>query len=547
MDAINQSILTLILLTPLVGALLVALLPDKAKLPNWIALLTTLVSFGLTLHLPAHFDKGLPGFQFEANVLWIEMPAIRYHVGVDALSLWLVVLVGLLAPVGVVTSWNAIKERRKVFYSLFLVQQTAMIGVFVALDLMLYYGFWELSLVPMAILIAMYGRKDGARAAMKFFLFTFIPSAPLLVAILWMYAQVHSFDYALLQVVFNHGAFSSTALWWLSLAFLFAFAVKVPVFPLHGWLANTFSEAPVALAMVVAGKLGLYSMLRFHVGLFPAQARYIAPLLIALAVIGILYGACMALVQRDFWRLMAFAALSHLSLITLGIYGFTFTGWTGAIYQILNHGVVDAALFLLLGALELRYGTTQIAALGGVASRLPRLAIFFVLATLAMIGLPMLNGFVGEFLILSSTFVGVSRSWTIAATLGVILGAAYMLWLVQRIFYGSTNTLTEGHEARDLNLGEFATLAPLVLLMVLMGVAPGSWLSTIGSKFGRKTSVYQLVVTDQPTIPGRIQAIPLRPPTPELHLAQESTGQASAEGSKTSGAQSSSNPKEGQR
>jgi len=477
----NQSILTLILLTPLVGALLVALVPDKAKLPNWIALLTTLASFLLTLHLPAHFVAGQPGFQFETNTLWIENPAIRYHLGVDALSLWLVVLVGLLAPVGVVASWNAIKERRKVFFSMFLIQQTAMVGVFVSLDLMLYYGFWELSLVPMAILIAMYGRKDGAKAAMKFFLFTFIPSAPLLVAILWMYAQVHSFDYALLQVVFTHGVFSSTALWWLSLAFLFAFAVKVPVFPLHGWLADTFSEAPVALAMVVAGKLGLYSMMRFHVGLFPAQARYIAPLLIALAVIGILYGACLALVQRDFWRLMAFAALSHLSLITLAIYGFTFTGWTGAVYQILNHGVVDAALFLLLGALELRYGTTHIAALGGVATKLPRLATFFVIATLAMIGLPMLNGFVGEFLILSSTFVGVSRSWTIAATLGVILGAAYMLWLVQRVFYGTTNKLTGEREAADLGLGELATLAPLVVLMVLMGVAPGGWLSTIQS------------------------------------------------------------------
>ena len=480
MDAMNTSILTLILLTPLAGAILVALVPDRAKLPNWIALLTTLATFLFTLHLPAHFDKSIAGFQFEASKLWIESPAIRYHVGVDALSLWLVVLVGLLAPVGVVASWNAIRERSKLFYALFLVQQTAMLGVFVSLDLMLYYGFWELSLVPMAILIAMYGRKDGARAAMKFFLFTFIPSAPLLVAILWMYAQVHSFDYPVLQLIFTHGGFSSTELWWLSLAFLFAFAVKVPVFPLHGWLSDTFSEAPVAMAMVVAGKLGLYSMMRFHVALFPYQARYIAPLMIALAVIGILYGACLALVQRDFWRLMAFAALSHLSLITLAIYGFTFTGWTGAVYQILNHGVVDAALFLLFGVLELRYQTTQIAALGGVAQKLPRLAVFFVIATLAMIGLPMLNGFVGEFLILSSSFAGVSRSWTTAATLGVILGAAYMLWLVQRVFYGSTSSLTEP-AVSDLGTAEFATLAPLVLLMVLMGLAPGGWLTTIQS------------------------------------------------------------------
>ena len=199
MTSIDQSILTLILLVPLAGALIVALLPDRAKLPNWIALLTTLVTFLLTLHLPAHFVPGQTGFQFEQNVPWIASPAIFYHVGVDGLSLWLVVLTGLLAPIGVVASWNAIQTRRKVFYSLFLVQQTAMFGVFISLDLMLYYGFWELSLVPMAILIAMYGRKDGPSAALKFFLFTFIPSAPLLVAILWLYARTHTFNFADLQ------------------------------------------------------------------------------------------------------------------------------------------------------------------------------------------------------------------------------------------------------------------------------------------------------------------------------------------------------------
>jgi NADH-quinone oxidoreductase subunit M len=479
MQAIDPMILTLILVVPLAGAVLVALVPDRVKLPNWIALLTTLASFLLALHLPAHFNPGQPGFQFEINLPWIESPAIFYHVGVDGLSMWLIVLVGLLAPVGVIASWNAIKERRKVFYSLFLIQQTAMVGVFISLDLMLYYGFWELSLVPMAILIAMYGRKDGARAALKFFLFTFIPSAPLLVAILWLYARTGSFDFVTLQLLLTHGNFPAAALFWVALAFLFAFAVKVPVFPLHGWISDTFAEAPVAMAMVVAGKLGLYSMLRFHVGLFPAQARAAAPYLIALAVIGILYGACMALVQRDFWRLMAFAALSHLSLITLAIYGLTFTGWTGAVYQILNHGVIDAAMFLLLGALEVRYGTSQIAEYGGLAGRLPRTATFFVIATLAMIGLPMLNNFVGEFLILSSTFTGVSRGWTVAAALGVILGAAYMLWLVQRIFYGNENKLTASKTTGDLNIGEFAILAPIVLLMLVMGLAPSTWLYSI--------------------------------------------------------------------
>jgi NADH-quinone oxidoreductase subunit M len=481
MSTIDNSILTLILLVPLAGAILVALLPDRGKLSNWIALATSLVTFGLTLHLPFHYDLERTGFQFEIKRLWIDSQAIKiyYHVGVDGLSLWLTVLAGLLAPIGVLASWNAIQSRRKVFFVLFLIQQTAMFGVFLALDLMLYYGFWELSLVPMAILIAMYGRKDGPKAALKFFLFTFIPSAPLLVAILWLYGRTGTFDFAQLQYWISSSALPAGALFWAALAFLFAFAVKVPVFPLHGWLADTFSEAPVALAMVVAGKLGLYSMLRFHIGLFPVQSRAAAPYLIALAVIGVLYGACLALVQRDFWKLLAFAAVSHLGMIVLGIYGFTFIGSAGAVYQILSHEVVDAALFVLLGALYDRYATSQINTYGGLAAKLPSTATLFVIITLAMIGLPILSGFVGEFLILSSTFGGVSRGWAIAATLGVILGATYMLWLIQRIFYGPQGALIASRPADDLHGRELVILWPIAILTLVMGVAPSIWLPAI--------------------------------------------------------------------
>jgi NADH-quinone oxidoreductase subunit M len=505
MTAINDSILTWILLVPLAGALLVALAPDRGKLSNWIALLTSLLTFGLTLHLPAHFVLGQGGFQFAVNRAWIASPAIFYHVGVDGLSLWLVVLTGLLAPVGVIASWNAIAERRKVFFALFLVQQTAMFGVFISLDLMLYYGFWELSLVPMAILVAMYGRKDGPKAAVKFFLFTFIPSAPLLVAILWLYSRTGSFDFVILQTLIASGSFPAAPMCWVAFAFLLAFAVKVPVFPLHGWLADSFSEAPVALAMVIAGKLGLYSMLRFHVGLFPVQARALAPYLIGLAVVGILYGACLALVQRDFWRLLAFAALSHLSLIVLGIYGFTFTGSAGAVYQILNHGVVDGALFMLLGVLYDRYATSQIASYGGVAAKLPRTATLFVITSLAMMGLPMLNNFVGEFLILSSTFSDVSRGWTIAAALGVILGAAYMLMLVQRVFYGPESEMTASKPAVDLRFGELAVLWPLAIVMLIMGLAPSLWLPAIESAVSPRTQQPQpleIRLTSAPSQPG---------------------------------------------
>ena len=494
MSELNQSILTLILLVPIAGAILIALLPDRGKLSAWLALLTALVSFGLTLHLPAHFVLGQSGFQFERNIRWIDSPAISYHVGVDGLSLWLVVLTGLLAPVGVLASWNAIKERRKVYYSLFMVQQTAMFGVFVSLDLMVYYGFWELSLVPMAVLIAMYGRKDGPHAAGRFFLFTFIPSAPLLVAILYLYARTGTFDFAQLQLYIAAGTIPASALSWCALAFLFAFAVKVPVFPLHGWLAETFSEAPVALAMVVAGKLGLYSMLRFHVSLFPAQSSAIAPLLIALAVIGILYGACLALVQRDFWRLIAFATVGHFGVTTLGIYGLNLTGRDGAIYLMVSQGVIEGALFVLLGVLETRYATSQIASYGGAAARLPRTAAFFVIASLAMVGLPLLNGFVGEFLVLSSTFTSVSRGWAIAATITVILGASYMLWLVQRLFYGPESPMVTSQPVADLDLREMAVLAPLAVLMLVMGVVPNYWLRAIDRSSHRVQLLQQVGV-----------------------------------------------------
>ena len=481
MDSLNTYILTLILIVPLAGAALIALLPDRGRIAASIALATALLTFLLTLHLPGHFDARLPGFQFVQDVPWIPSPAISYHVGIDGLSLWLVVLTGLLAPVGVLASWNTIRSRTKVFYALFLVQQTAMLGVFVSLDLMLYYGFWELSLVPMAILIAMFGRMDGAKAATKFFLYTFIPSAPLLVAILWLYAKTGSFDFARLQAGIALGSIPTSALAWASVAFLIAFAVKVPVLGLHGWLADTFCEAPVAMAMVVAGKLGLYSLIRFHVGLFPVQARQAAPWLIALAAIGILYGALLALVQKDFWRLLAYGTMSSLSFCTLGIYGFTLTGLDGSVYQTLNEGLIGAAMFVLLGVIYDRFGTSEIARFGGMARKTPELAALFVVSALAMIGLPLLNGFVGEFLVLSSTFTGVSRGWAAAATVGVILSAAYMLTLVQRIFYGPESEAVRKHSAHALGFGDQLVMWPLAALMLLMGVAPNLWLRGIQS------------------------------------------------------------------
>ena len=523
MDSLNMYILTLILAAPLVGALLIALLPDRARLPQAIALITAVVTFLFTLHLPAHFIYGQTGFQFVQNIPWIANPNIRYHLGVDGLSLWLVVLTGLLAPIGVLASWKTIQTRSKVFYSLFLVQQTAMLGVFVSLDLMLYYGFWELSLVPMAILIAMFGRTEagrgisenpGSKAALRFFLYTFIPSAPLLVAILWLYAKTGSFDFEFLRSEIYQGKFPAEALCWVAFAFLIAFAVKVPVLGLHGWLPDTFSEAPVAMGMVVAGKLGLYSLIRFHVGLFPVQAKQAAPWLIALAAVGILYGALLALVQKDFWKLLAYATISSLSFCTLGIYGFTLTGLDGSVFQTLNEGIIGAALFVLFGILYDRFGTSQIATFGGLAQRTPALATLFVISSLALIGLPMLNGFIGEFLVLSSTFTGVSKGWAAAGTVGVILSAAYMLTLVQKIFYGPLSGAVTSNPMPnaqlDLSLGEKLITYSLATIMLVMGLFPNLWLSGIETAFTPAQPAAQIklleILQSPSSIPPEIKA-----------------------------------------
>ncbi|HEX5234788.1 MAG TPA: NADH-quinone oxidoreductase subunit M [Silvibacterium sp.] len=473
-------ILTLTIFVPTAGAIVVALLPRKGRIVQWWTLLVSIVTFALTLHFPAHFAYGQTGFQFVENCSWIANPAIRYHLGLDGLSMWLIVLTGFLSVVGVLASWSAIETRTKEFYFFFLLQQTAMIGIFAALDIFLYYCFWELSLIPMAILIAIFGRERGPRTALKFFLYTFIPSALFLVAILWLYAKTGTFDYVTMRqfLIANSALFTPNALFWAALAFLVAFAVKVPVFPLHGWLGDTISDAPTAMAMVVAGKLGLYSILRFNLGLFPAQAREFAPWMIALAVIGILYGACIALVQTDIKRLIAYAILSALSFCTLGIFCFSLSGLDGAVYQFINEGVSGAALLALAGFLYERYETYDMQRYGGLAARLPVLATLFVITCMSLIGLPLFNGFVGEFLILSGSFAS-HHGWVIAATVGVILAAAYMLCMIQRIFYGPESAMVAERPVARFSAREHILLWPMAVLMLAMGVLSPFWIRAI--------------------------------------------------------------------
>ncbi|MGA8940928.1 MAG: NADH-quinone oxidoreductase subunit M [Acidobacteriaceae bacterium] len=500
----DPIILTLIIATPLAGAIILALLPERegSRLHAIGALLVTLFTLLLTLHLPAHFNYSAAPhtFQFEQNLPWITSPNIHYHLGADGLSMWLIVLTGFLAPLGVLASWKAIQTRTKLFYTLFLLQQVAMLGIFASLDLFLYYGFWELSLVPMTLLIATFGRTENRRrAAIKFFLYAFIPSAILLVAILWLYNLTGTFDLPTLQALAatHHLAATPTALLLCSIAFLVAFAVKVPIFPLHGWLQDAVAEAPTAAVMVLAGKLGLYSILRFSFGIFPDQSRHVAPLLIALGAIGIVYGSLIALIKLDLKKLAAFSTLAHVSFVVLGIFTFTVMGLDGGVFQILNESLIGAAFFILLGLLYERYGTYDMRDYGGLATRHPWMVTMFVVTSLAAVGLPMLNGFVGEFLILSGTMQSIVAHhilWTVIGTTSVIFGATYMLWMIQRVFYGKNGVRTEEVHGWDLTAREHLELWPLAALFLIMGVASPLWMRAIDT-YGAPTAGITVAVS----------------------------------------------------
>ena len=470
---------------------------------QWIALAVTLMTFVLTLHLPVNAGP-MSGFHFIEDNAWIGAPVIRYHLGVDGLGMWLVVLTGLLAPLGVLASWNVIgtkrDEKSKTFYVMFLLMQTAMMGIFVSLDLFLFYAFFELSLVPMTIMIAAFGRTSARRpAAIKYFVYNFVPSALLLVGILWLYVKTGTFELPKLAEMAQAHAIpgGSAALWLCSLSFLLAFAVKVPIFPLHGWLKDAIVEAPTAAVMVLAGKTGLYAILRFSFGIFPDQSHRIAPLMIALGAIGIVYGALIAITRKDLKELAAYSTLSHLSFITLGIFSFTIAGLDGGIFQILNHGISGGALFLLLGFLYERYGTYDMRDLGGLAARLPWMVTLYVITTLSLVGLPMLNSFVGEFLILTGSLqAGQNVFWTVLATTGVILSAAYMLLMIQRVFYGHLGVVSEERVPVDLVGREHLAVWPLIALMLVMGVASPYWMKTIDED--GKAMAYPLRVTSMP-------------------------------------------------
>ena len=482
MESLSPIILSLVTFIPAAGGLLILLIPRRDRDIRIFALVISLLAFVASLHLPVHLHRNLAGFQFEIDKPWIAHPNIHYHMGIDGISVWLIVLTTFLTPLCVLISWTSVHERVKEFFILLLLLETALIGVFTALDLFLFYFFWEATLIPMALLIGMYGHGRRVYAAVKYFLFTMVASVFMLAAILWLYAKTGSFQFVDIQNAIRNGnvpGFGTAALW-LFLGFFIAFAVKVPLFPLHTWLPDAHVEAPTAGSVLLAGvllKMGTYGLVRFSLGLFPDQARRNAPWIMVLALIGIIYGALVSLVQPNMKKLIAYSSVSHLGFVVLGIFSFTTAGLNGAMFVMLAHGVATGALFMLAGILYERRHTYDISDFGGLATPMPTYAAFFLFIVLASVGLPMLNGFVGEFLVLSGAFQANPVYGILGAT-GVIWSAGYLLWMYQRVFFGKVK-----HEVNntlpDLNLREKATLWPAAAAALVMGVTPILWLSSI--------------------------------------------------------------------
>jgi NADH-quinone oxidoreductase subunit M len=503
------NLLSVVIFLPLLGALVLALLPrDEAGQHRVVAFLFSLLTFALSIGLWTGFDAGGAEFQFEVQAPWMPTLGIGYHVGLDGVALLLVLLTTVLTPVVVLSAWKGVTERVKEFLIAILVLETAMIGTFAALDLVLFYVFWEAMLVPMYLLIGIWGSKNRLYATIKFFVYTFAASVLMLLAILYVYFHDGgSFDYVRaregLQVSAEAGR-------WLFLAFAVAFAVKVPMFPLHTWLPDAHTEAPTAGSVILAGvllKMGTFGFFRYALPLFPDAALQYRGVIAALAVVGILYGAMMSFVQVDMKRLVAYSSVSHLGFVMLGLMALSAESMTGSVYQMLNHGISTGGLFLLVGLLYERRHTREIAEYGGLARQTPRIAALFVIVTLSSIGLPGTNGFVGEFLILSGTWLSRLAGGPVIAALaavGVILGAVYMLRLVERVFYGPIRK-DENRALADLTVREGFVLAPMIALILVMGLVPGPFLRPV------KPSVDRLV--------ARFQAAEARAGTPKERTA----------------------------
>jgi NADH-quinone oxidoreductase subunit M len=480
MPQITSASLTVLLLIPLAGAALLMLVPRRLKTALFsVALLACVAAFAWSLLIFAAMDLSRGEMQLIERVPWMPAYGIEYLVGIDGISLFLILLTTFLLPLAILASWP-VPERIKEYLICMLLLETGMLGAFVALDLVLFYVFWEVMLVPMILLIGVWGGGRRVYAALKFVIFTMSGSLLMLVAIIYLGARHAQESQALTFDVLRLYNFRLPAQeqLWLFLAFALSFSIKVPLFPFHTWLPDAHVEAPTAASVILAAvllKLGTYGFLRFALPLFPDAALAAAPYLVALAVIGIIYGAAVAMMQTDVKKLVAYSSVSHLGFVMLGLFALNVQGLQGSIYQMLNHGLSTGALFLLVGMIYDRRHTRMIAEFGGLWKQVPVFSALLLLVTFSSIGLPGLNGFVGEFLILLGAF-SVTPGWTALAATGVILGAVYMLWMCRRVIFGPL-THPENRELRDLGARELALLAPIIALIILMGIYPQPFLS----------------------------------------------------------------------
>ena len=519
-------ILSSIVALPLAAAGLLLFIPNRDGsrdgFVRQVALVASLAVFGLTLLLWARFDPASADFQMVERVSWIPAFGIDYFVGVDGISLLLIVLTGFLTPVALLSSWQSVTKKVKEFSLFILALEAAMIGVFISLDLFLFYVFWDAMLIPMYFLIGIWGYDRRVYAAVKFILYTMAGSVLMLVAILglaWMHAEgpggTYTFDLLKLYAL----EIPVRTQFWFFLAFALAFAIKVPLFPFHTWLPDAHVEAPTAGSIILAGvllKMGTYGLIRFAFPLFPEAAAFFAPYIAVLAIIGIIYGALVAMVQPDMKKLVAYSSVSHLGVVVLGICAMNLQGMQGAVYQMLAHGVSTGGLFLIVGMLSDRRHTRLISEYGGLKTVTPRLTAVFLLITLASIGLPTLNGFIGEFLILLGAFARDWR-WAALAATGVILSAVYMLWMVQRAFYGPVGE--KNATLPDLSVREWCAAGPLVAAAILMGVLPTLFLRPMEPSV---TPVVQRVTQSQRV---NVRALP-PPPAAAAVRAHDAAGAA---------------------
>lgn len=479
----SQHLLTILLLIPVLGALVIAVIPGLGRNAIKVgALAVSVFSFLASLFLLPGFDSSSADMQFVEKIDWITAGniSISFHLGIDGISLWLVILTTFLMPLAILGSWS-IEQHLKSYLVLMLFLEAGMIGVFISLDLVLFYFFWEAMLIPMYFLIGIWGGTRRIYAAVKFFIYTAFGSFIMLAALiaLWAFNNMESFDLVEITGKLASGEIQLPpgAELLMFAAFFLAFAIKVPIFPFHTWLPDAHVEAPTAGSVILAGvllKMGTYGLLRFCLPMFPEASVKAAPLVSILAIIGIIYGALVAMVQPDVKKLVAYSSVSHLGFVVLGIFSFSFNGVQGATYQMLSHGVSTGALFLLVGIIYERRHTRAISDFGGLAHRMPVFAAFFMVIALSSIGLPGLNGFVGEFLILLGTF---RENWVYAvfASSGVILAAVYMLWMYQRVFLGEVER-EENRNLSDLSGREIVMILPLIIMALWMGVAPGGFL-----------------------------------------------------------------------